>query len=133
MSVTTEVYDHETHNREKIDVDKLPDTCPICHTGIAAKPIMGWRPKKRLNGLSVVFQCPMNDCQEYFMACYFPDFFRSQIKGHTLGFCVPSLPQETETSDVIMELSPRFVKVFSQAQYAEQRSALEELASISHR
>jgi hypothetical protein len=101
-----------------VKVDKLPDSCPLCHRGIQAQYHElahvkdGWRGR-----LELIFQCPSEGCQSFFISRYFKS---TDPSGYYQYFS--SLPLERFTgkfSESIKRISPTFCQIAEEAMNAE--------------
>jgi hypothetical protein len=102
---------------ESVEIDKLPDSCPVCHHGIA--PI----PQKlchfgSANGLRIelVFRCPLERCQSFFVARYF-----QYHQNFCLRECVPFTAVEADFSESIRSISADFCAIANEAVKAERQ------------
>ena len=107
-----------------VDIDKLPDDCPICHKGIKVQHIDGWL----FNGkLQVIFLCPKEICQRLFIAYY--EKGTSSITGPTddiyyLKGVEPHTPGKRNFSKIIEDISKEFCDFYNEAFEAEDRKLL---------
>lgn len=100
-----------------LNIDRLPDECPLCHKKIT--PNYGESfidTKKSDKSLKTVFLCPNARCRQIFIGYYsgsWPGTFSFQL----------SRPQDAvakDFGDIISEVSPDFVTIYNQASAAEQ-------------
>lgn len=95
-------------------VDITPTECPICHMGV--QPIdrgLGWLIKNETIAEQVL-QCPIEDCQHFFVARYVRDY----PKHYKLAYCVPLEPPVVPQSPTISRISPDFCAIYEQAEEA---------------
>ena len=102
-----------------VEVNRYPDSCPICHRGIEAK-LTGQAHvdvdlEKRLQ---VVFQCPRHQCQSFFVSTYLP---RSAPPSRVYLYAgsAPLKPVPLEFPEQTSSLSPMFRQIFNEARNAE--------------
>jgi hypothetical protein len=103
----------QTGNAGLVNVDSLPDRCPICLNRI--QPIDYTQAMLTRNIIEKAFRCPAYDCQRVFVAYY------KQVPGGTyvLAELFPSTIKKSEHSDVVKAVSPDFVTIFGEAEVAE--------------
>lgn len=106
----------------QVDVDKLPDDCPICHRGIKAQHMTGWVNNGKLQ---VVFRCPKEICQKIFIAYY--EQKSSSATGpadnvYYLKRVEPYTPEKRNFSKVIEDISKEFCDFYNEALEAESRN-----------
>lgn len=109
---------------QTVDVDKLPDDCPICHKGIRVQHMTGWLNNGRLQ---VVFRCPKEICQGLFIAYY--EQRTTSATGaadnvYYLKGVQPYAPEKRYFSEVIEEISKEFCDFYNEALEAEDRKLL---------
>jgi hypothetical protein len=78
----------------------------------------------------VVYLCPRRDCQEMFISSYSKDRLDNR-KPSFVGFA-PYKYKDEEFSEVIGEISPGFITIYSQAKQAENRK-LDEICGLGYR
>jgi hypothetical protein len=100
-----------------VDVDRLPDSCPVCHYAIDAKSQNVARLCDRVDArLKIVFLCPRDRCQSLFISRYFQT---RTSRYYTYSGSVPFEPVEPEWPEQIKSISPSFCAIANQAQNAE--------------
>lgn len=113
---------------DSVIIDKYPDTCPVCEHGIEAKQLGAWGQSYSDYGsghlVQAVFRCPRIDCQVVFIA-YYASFPGSRSYGsNDYVFLKNSFvrhyfkPEQFDRE--IEELSPNFVKIYTQTKIAEE-------------
>jgi hypothetical protein len=103
----------------KIKVDKLPDTCSLCHRGIEARFSNLAHFKAGASGRAeLIFQCPLEDCQSFFIARYFRSLYGEHFQ---YSYSVPMEPLGHEFSESIINISPNFCAIAEEAMNAEDR------------
>lgn len=122
-----------------LQVESVPDECPRCHR--AVQPIHCFThvktalPARNRAAALVVFKCPRHECSELFIARYtHRGATRSEITWGNLKqfkFTLQGLEPRTLTRHAfpadVVQLSPRFARIYDQASMAEQMG-LEEIA-----
>jgi hypothetical protein len=103
---------------EQINIDKSPDQCPICLRGI--QPVdTGQRWVNPNTWVEIVFRCPREECDRYFIARY--QFWPSRNR-YDFQEAVPLTVQTSKTDDTISKISPDFVSVYRESQEADLRN-----------
>ncbi len=100
-----------------VDYAHEPDVCPICHHAIVPKTLAlayaGYMP----NGfLEIVFQCTKRECQEVFIGKYKLEEGETVYK---LFKVTPVEPKPVAFSKDIVDLSPGFKEIYTQAMAAD--------------
>ena len=103
-----------------INVNLIPDSCPLCNQGIQPIRRYAWfeHPK-----LQAIFQCPLSKCRELFIAYYVDDVERPgrmEPDYRYVGSAPWSLEKE-EFPAVINKFSPKFSEIYNEAIGAEKR------------
>lgn len=104
-------------NNQYTEIDKYPDACPLCNHGVEPKNqglahiTMDGETERRLE---IVFQCPRERCQSFFIARYYPRYGRLWLRE-----CVPLEPKDEFFSEHIRKISPEFCVIANQAHKAE--------------
>jgi hypothetical protein len=109
----------QTNGSVQVEVDKFPDSCPICHHAIEAiLKNVAHNKEDNPGKLEVVFLCPRIACQSLFIAGYVT---RTHIRAdyfHYVG-SAPFLPLRVEFDEHISAISPQFCTIFNESQNAE--------------
>jgi hypothetical protein len=125
----------ETHN---LQFEAKPDRCPLCHHACdpvqLSAAILTGDPSATGTVLEIVFRCPRRDCLRMFVGRYTRRGLQGQARVGEFRlesvtpttFLKPTLPQE------IIDLSPAFAKIYSQASAAES-AELDEIAGVGYR
>lgn len=95
-----------------------PSTCPICHKAVVPQE-QSCHLTERLSEtlLYVVYLCP--GCKKLFVTLH----KKSDIYDHIHMIAnFPFTPKETAFSETIKKISPKFIKIFTQSEIAEQNS-----------
>lgn len=130
MGIKIQAYNIES--KSNIIVEFVPaSSCPHCHTShdgsfqenvIYCSKIHPYLPYR----IYVVHFC--HACKQSFMVVY----ASQSPRGVMRRFRFYDLPKSTSFSCAIKELSPRFVKIYNQAELAEQEN-LDELSGMGYR
>lgn len=90
-----------------------PHTCPVCHSEIDPR---AYANSQRGAELDLGFVCSNNECRRLFIALYRLD---TPPNGRIAGM-VPTVPDLSASySDLIRQLSPNFIEIYSQASTAQ--------------
>ena len=106
--------------------DRVPDTCPICHTSVSPKIFFGTM--QRNNHLLILFQCPKAECKEFFIGTY----DHKPNSPFQYRRSAPKTPQKAVIPESIQKISPTFVEVYNQA-LASEAFELSQLTGIGLR
>jgi hypothetical protein len=113
--------------------DEEPTECPVCHVTIIAENLnSGFASPK---WLELFFRCTNPNCSRSFIAMYDYDGPLgpgNPISRYKLKCCFPVEPTLKLTSPDIATVSPMFVKIYAQAQSAEDYG-LDEIAGPGFR
>ncbi len=124
----------------EVNVDRYPDQCPVCESGVDVKPLSAYgkiedNPWRDGKFIQVIFRCPKVDCQSVFFAVYTNlgcvDGRFSENVFLKNGYISPFIKTEAFDSD-IEKLSPNFIKIFNQAKLADQ-SGLDLICGAGYR
>ncbi|HFK5526615.1 TPA: hypothetical protein ACGZ99_000650 [Elizabethkingia anophelis] len=110
-----------------ISIDRTPEECPFCHTKINPNIIYGYINKQDRNA-EVFMSCPSTPCNKSFIAYYYEGshryFFDDKVThGNVITENFPS---------GILEISPSFSEIYSQA-YAAEQQGLTEICGVGYR
>jgi hypothetical protein len=102
---------------QRIEVDKIPDECPICHRGLQPEAvgfsfIGNW-------GFAIAFQCPRSDCREMFVARYATARLSNGTSVTTLMEVAPKTAPKPAIPKSVVAVSAAFVEILGQAAAAE--------------
>ena len=107
-------------------LDKIPDQCPFCHRGIAAR--LWGEALYRGEKLQIAFMCTHRDCQSLFLG-----YYEKQLdNSYALKTTSKGTKMTAKFSEAIVGISPQFVKIYQQADAAEQDHLLE-IAGVGYR
>jgi hypothetical protein len=106
-------------DKTKIKVDRLPDTCSLCHRGIEARFAGSAHFIAGASGRAeLIFQCPLENCQSFFIARYFRSLYGEHFQ---YSYSVPREPIVYEFAESIKTISPSFCAIANEAMNAEHR------------
>lgn len=114
------------------EVDKVPDTCPLCHRGIEPIKRFGWEEDRNL---SAIFQCPKKECRSLFIAHYLQPYSGLTGPGdlvYSFKFCEPWKVKKKVFHGGILNISSKFFVIYNQAKEAEERG-LKEICGAGYR
>lgn len=116
--------------KEPFEVDALPDVCPHCHHAVAPFFLTAilYRGGKVVDA---AYRCTRNNCLRMFVAVFRQNFM-DQHAPYELKYTYPRNPIPPEFSKEIIEVSPQFSEVFTQAAAAES-FGLSEIAGVGYR
>lgn len=122
-------------NGNNIQVDSVPDECPLCHHKIVPEGV-STHMFQTANGLSqeVIFSCPQKQCGRAFIARYFRsmDAQRRLLPVAKLQGIGPKNPKQPEIPQEVKTVSPLYVEVSGQAVAAE-AYGLDQIAGVGFR
>lgn len=101
-----------------------PSSCPHCHTNIEAIPVKGIHTQLGISSkqpdlllkFQVCFVCPNQECQKLFTGLYIKEGSYYKLVEISIG----SLRKSFEIDENVAKISPDFLEIFNQADYAEQ-------------
>lgn len=111
-------------NSRSVSIDRVPDTCPLCHTSVHPKQVFAvvcQFENSEKECVEIVFQCPQQDCESLFIGGYIytapppANPARCQLTSKI----VPITPKPADFSDEILAVSPTFVEIYNQGLAAE--------------
>jgi hypothetical protein len=115
-----------TGTKTKAYYDTVPDTCPVCHRGIAVKEtaqafIAGvTRDSEWTGSLEILYRCPRQECGRAFLAIYRQTIQNMDDRNwFFLEHLAPSESFPPEVEEPIRKVSPSFVNIYGQALEAE--------------
>lgn len=113
------------HSFGAIEINKLPDKCPFCHKSITPQLILG---HKSNTDIQAFITCPNQDCNNSFIA-----YYTRHPNGHyNYSYTSKGTIQTRDFDNLIIELSPDFIKIHNQAHFAEQEG-LFEICGVGYR
>ena len=93
------------------DLDKIPDSCPICHRGVNPNQ-PGGNHIGPDGSLEIVFCCPIHACNHLFLGRYKLHVMSGRF---FLDQCLPQELQEPWHQREIQEISPDFCSIYNEA------------------
>lgn len=118
-----------------IDIDRLPDTCPICHSAGTMQVHASYvrtSEQEASEKAQIALQCPKQDCRKFFVAYY---SISSQTGSSFVARYSHSKPQNyagTDFPENIVNISPEFITIYNQAEKAE-ADGLDKIAGVGYR
>jgi hypothetical protein len=125
----------ESHD---VKFDRKPDVCPICYHAIDPKQlsaaVVTGNPDLSGTTLEVTFQCTKRDCLRIFIGRYTRHTSQGDkhVGNFNLDLVVPTKFRQPSLPAEIAQVSPAFVRIFSQAAAAE-GFELGEIAGVGYR
>lgn len=114
--------------KEYINIDVLPDTCPICSFGVDPIFVNGLRCDANDN-VDMMFTCPKTNCKRMFIGAY----RKNRMNGiYCLMTLSPRTPKIVAIEEEAANISPQFAEIFNQATQAE-AYGLGEIAGVGFR
>ncbi len=104
--------------KKQVEFDIYPDHCPLCHFGIEARYQGLAHVNEGGRRLEVVFKCPRERCQSFFISRYSQTYFPNSSGYFYRGSC-PLEPARSKFSEIITKISAQFCEIFNQSQNAE--------------
>jgi Domain of unknown function (DUF4145) len=100
-----------------VEVNRPPDTCPICHRGIEARLVSGGYWIRENERFQAVFQCVSHECRNVFIATY----YRSTATNGNweLSEVEPTRAAPITVPREVAQVSPQFVIIRQQVAAAE--------------
>jgi hypothetical protein len=115
-------------NGKSVEINVYPDHCPICNVGV--NPILITAMVcSRQEEIDALFVCPKNDCRRMFIGSYKHSF---QNNTYHLRTVRPSTPKAVTVAKEVVDISPQYAEIFSQAMLAE-AYGLGEIAGVGLR
>ena len=125
-------------DEKKYEIDRYPDTCPLCHHGIETKPIgnnfVQTRNALKKDSIEIFFRCPRLDCQKSFIGYYSQNWGNhGYAKGiFLLRSVAPYEPKTPELFEGVEEISPSFKEIYIQS-YTAEHFNLHQVAGVGYR
>lgn len=115
-----------------LEVNRIPDSCPLCHRGIQPIQRFGWC-KFREHRLWVIFECPLHECGCIFFS-YYTKIGRPGIREeiYKLVFNAPWQVKKEAFPEEVVQISKKFSEIYNQAKEAEERK-LKEICGAGYR
>ncbi len=121
VSVKARIRKRKTTNTVDLVVNKVPDSCPICHKNVLPERRYGWLEDEILQ---LVFQCPNDECKRLFITYYVENEVVEGSEIKIVYFFKGSAPQIFEKRSYPKEItgiSKKFKDIFNEAYEAEHR------------
>ncbi|MGD0038331.1 MAG: hypothetical protein ABSC53_13680 [Bacteroidota bacterium] len=124
-------------SKTSYEYDKLPDTCPLCHSGIEPRILIGnyIADATSMEGgrLQIILRCPRKECQNAFIASYWQSIYSNFQNGrYFLQSLAPYNVEPPNVPDEIKSVSKLFLKIYTQATTAE-KFKLDQVAGAGYR
>lgn len=119
---TSAQQSHLANTTTQVDVNQLPNECPICHVTIEPEFLAGSGAAQGFDWTEVYYRCTNMRCRRQFTAFYKVDrgLSQGQSRQHfRLEACLPTSPTAPKFDAAIADLSPDFIGIYSQAAAAE--------------
>ncbi len=120
------------------EIDRFPDTCPICERAGVFKPIFAYGKTDRYGEslrLQVVYRCPRQECQILFFAFYNDPYHVRPWTGtptfYLQRFSLTEAVDPKVFEEPIPAISPKFPRIFNQAMIAEE-NGLDEICGTGY-
>lgn len=115
-----------------VNLQSKPEKCPHCHVDIDAKFKMAFFKGFEVNekkDIEAIYVCPRTKCAKLFIAYYeLNDGIKYILKDVSIG----KLFETEKHDDLIKKVSPNFVEIYNQADFAEQMK-FNQITGISYR
>jgi hypothetical protein len=106
--------DLETGLQKNLNVDRLADSCPLCHQGIDPRFLTAYSNSDKLEAS---YMCPLADCTSLFIVRY--QMWRGPNSIFKYSESVPFEPVTTKFDEHISSVSPMFCTIFDEARNVE--------------
>src|SRR5437868_3199481 len=103
----------------RVDIDRHPDECPICHHKIAPLQRLAVRLLASYGYVEIVYLCPNEKCHELFIG-YFGRPAGGQEQFCQFLWTRPFAPINVQFEDSIKKISPKFCEIYQEAHNAEE-------------
>lgn len=120
MPFSVNALDHE-HKNMQIQIDRLPDLCPICSRHIKPIILAAYLVSRDFKPLNVAFICPVEACSAVFIGTYSVSTsppYRDIAKLSTTQLL--RYTEEKKFPETINAISPLFCTIYNQALEAEE-------------
>lgn len=135
MQVAINIFENGAELGIRVELNTLPDFCPICNHAAQLIFINGFASRSRSvigarECMQTVVQCPRNDCKRYSIAYY--STLSSTMRNFKYEYSLPKFNQPRCFSDSISEMSPEFISIYNQALDAESKG-LDKITGVGFR
>src|ERR1700722_8796559 len=110
-----EVEDIEKGSDRTVVVDRLVDTCPLCHHGIDPRFLGGYSDSEKIEASYI---CPRSACTSLFIVRY-QMWHGPHNNGFKYSESVPFEPVPFKFDEHISAISPKYCEIFTEARNAE--------------
>lgn len=127
VSIKARIRKGKTTSTVNLTINKVPDSCPICHKNVLPERRYGWLEEEILQ---LVFQCPNNECKRLFIAYYSENEVVEGSEVKIVYFfrgCAPQIFEKRSFPEEITGISKNFSAIYNEAREAEHR----ELVKVS--
>lgn len=111
-----------------VNVSGMPDFCPICNVGVSADFVVAYTCSTNFE-IDALYVCPKSNCKKMFIATYKRNHLNSSYDIESL---LPRTFEKAALVKEVVEISPQFGEIFSQATQAE-AYGLGEIAGVGYR
>jgi hypothetical protein len=125
------VENRHARGPQDVNVNQLPDWCPVCRRGGRPDPWGGVIDEQDITAIRAVMLCPLDDCQALYLTRYILPFGSDEYQIIEHGAAV-TYSKPREFPEKIRDVSPAFVKIYNQALQAE-KSGLTEICGAGYR
>lgn len=133
MNTIVRLFSNSSVTQKAAALDKIPDTCPICHKGVELSVISGFANAHRWSvkeSLQIVLQCPREVCQRFSVAYY--SALDSTLSAYRYQYNLPVTNEPRVFSESIQEISPEFISIYNQSLEAENKG-LDKIIGVGYR
>lgn len=103
----------------QVNINEIPNVCPICHVTIEPEPLAGTSASVGFNWMEMYFRCTNKRCKRQFTALFRSAGLRGSFLNYEYERSVPAEPKIPVFDEIVKTLSPDFVRVYGQAVAAE--------------
>lgn len=121
VSIKARIRRGKTTSTVNLTVNKVPDSCPICHKNVLPERRYGWLEEEILQ---LVFQCPNSKCKRLFIAYYSENEVVEGSEVKIVYFfrgCAPQIFEKKSFPEEITRISKNFRAIYNEAREAEHR------------
>jgi hypothetical protein len=119
-------------NRINVIIENEPSECPYCHLQNNPHLLSAYCSSDNTNKISAIYQCPSPKCQNFYIAIFESNGASVHGSHYSCTEIIGGEFKKQEFKDVIISISPLFVKIFNQALEAE-KEGLNEICGIGFR
>ncbi|MCF7544906.1 hypothetical protein [Pseudomonas petrae] len=115
--------------KEAININLIPDVCPICHVGVNPNYVAGAYCGDAQDEVDLLFTCPKAACKKMYIATYTLDYYKG---GYCIKSLLPRTPKPVSIAQEAKDISSQFAEIYSQA-YQADAYGLGEIAGVGYR